>query len=107
MSSLWAIRKAEKHAKHLFNSKFGIKPILEISDSKVDINLNIMILGFYHKTTKNTALISKHNCLYFIYSVQRYMMKCRLLDEQCQGKIIQYKNVNIQANKAQASVSKW
>lgn len=68
MSFLWAIRKAEKHAKHLFNSKFGMKPILEISDSKVDI----MILGFYNKTTKKTALIFKNNSLYHIYNVQRY-----------------------------------
>lgn len=72
MSFLWAIRKIEKHAKHLFNSKFGIKPILEISDSKVDITLDIMILGFYNKTTKNTALIFKNNSLYHIYNVQRY-----------------------------------
>lgn len=72
MSFLWAIRKAEKHAKHLFNSKFGIKPILEISDSKVNITLDIMILGFYNKTTKKTALIFKNNSLYHIYNVQRY-----------------------------------
>lgn len=72
MPFFWAIRKAEKHAKHLFNSKFGIKPILEISDSKVDITLDIMILGFYNKTTKKTALIFKNNSLYHIYNVQRY-----------------------------------
>lgn len=59
MSFLWAIRKSEKHAKHLFNSN-NLKPILEKSDSEVDITLDIMILGCYgKKKMKNTALISK------------------------------------------------
>lgn len=48
MSFLWAIRKSEKHAKHLFNSN-NLKPILEKSDSEVDITLDIMILGCYGK----------------------------------------------------------
>lgn len=71
MSFLWAIRKSEKHAKHLFNSN-NFKPILEKSDSEVDITLDIMILGFYNKATKKTALIFKNNSLYHIYNVQRY-----------------------------------
>lgn len=59
MSFLWAIRKSEKHAKQLFNSN-NFKPILEKSDSEVDITLDIMILGCYgKKKMKNTALISK------------------------------------------------
>lgn len=48
MSFLWAIRKSEKHAKQLFNSN-NFKPILEKSDSEVDITLDIMILGCYGK----------------------------------------------------------
>lgn len=56
MPFLWAIRKAEKHAKHLFNSN-NLKPILEKSDSVVDITLDIMILGCYGEKMKNTALV--------------------------------------------------
>lgn len=66
---LWVIWKVGKYVKYLFNFKCGIKFILEISDLKVDINLNIMIFGFYYKIMKNIVLILKYNCFYFIYSV--------------------------------------